>query len=45
MLRNFTRDRATQLTLGTFVATFVYAVLVPVSVGTGRAATSCRASG
>ena len=28
MLRNFIRDRGTQLTLGTFVATFVYAVLV-----------------
>jgi uncharacterized membrane protein len=27
MLRNFIRDRGTQLTLGTFVATFVYAVL------------------
>jgi uncharacterized membrane protein len=36
MLRNFIRDRATQLTLGTFVATFVYAVLVLVSVGAGR---------
>src|SRR6202161_2889058 len=35
MLRNFIRDRGTQLTLGTFVATFVYAVLVLVSVGTG----------
>jgi uncharacterized membrane protein len=35
MLRNFIRDRATQLTLGTFVATFVYAVLVLVSVGEG----------
>jgi uncharacterized membrane protein len=35
MLRNFIRDRVTQLTLGTFVATFVYAVLVLVSVGTG----------
>jgi uncharacterized membrane protein len=35
MLRNFIRDRATQLTLGTFVATFVYAVLVLVSVGQG----------
>ena len=28
MLRNFIRDRGTQVTLGTFVATFVYAVLV-----------------
>jgi len=27
MLRNFTRDTGTQLTLGSFVATFVYAVL------------------
>jgi uncharacterized membrane protein len=35
MLRNFIRDRGTQLTLGTFVATFVYAVLVLASVGTG----------
>src|SRR5579859_7063359 len=35
MLRNFIRDRATQLTLGTFVATFVYSVLVLVSIGTG----------
>src|SRR5579859_6119741 len=34
MLRNFIRDRGTQLTLGTFVATFVYAVLVLVSTGT-----------
>src|SRR5580693_743329 len=35
MLRNFIRDRGTQLTLGTFVATFIYAVLVVVSVGPG----------
>ena len=35
MLRNFIRDRGTQVTLGTFVATFVYAVLVLVSIGTG----------
>ena len=35
MLRNFIRDRGTQLTLGTFVGTFVYAVLVLVSIGTG----------
>jgi uncharacterized membrane protein len=35
MLRNFIRDRGTQLTLGTFVATFVYAVLTLVSVGPG----------
>lgn len=33
MLRNFIRDRGTQLTLGTFVATAVYCVLVLVSVG------------
>ncbi|MDQ6776463.1 MAG: DUF2254 domain-containing protein [Actinomycetota bacterium] len=37
MLRNFIRDRGTQLTLGTFVATFVYATLVLVSIpGPGR---------
>jgi uncharacterized membrane protein len=35
MLRNFIRDRGTQLMLGTFVATFVYAVLVLVSIGPG----------
>jgi uncharacterized membrane protein len=35
MLRNFMRDRSTQLTLGTFVATFVYAVLVLASIGVG----------
>ena len=35
MLRNFIRDRGTQLTLGTFVATFVYSILVLVSVGPG----------
>jgi uncharacterized membrane protein len=33
MLRNFVRDLGTQLTLGTFVATFVYAILVLGSVG------------
>ena len=33
MLRNFIRDRITQVTLGSFVATFVYAVLVLVSIG------------
>jgi uncharacterized membrane protein len=33
MLRNFIRDRITQATLGTFVATFVYAVLVLISIG------------
>ncbi len=35
MLRNFIRDRGTQLTLGTFVGTFVYAVLVLASIGVG----------
>jgi len=35
MLRNFIRDRGTQLTLGTFVATFVYSVLVLVSIRPG----------
>jgi uncharacterized membrane protein len=35
MLRNFIRDRGTQLTLGTFVATFIYAVLTLGSVGQG----------
>jgi len=33
MLRNFIRDRGTQWTLGLFVATFVYCVLVLASVG------------
>jgi uncharacterized membrane protein len=33
MLRTFIRDRGTQLTLGTFVGTFVYAVLALVSIG------------
>jgi uncharacterized membrane protein len=33
MLRIFIRDRVTQFTLGTFVGTFVYAVLVLISVG------------
>ncbi|MEC3954480.1 DUF2254 domain-containing protein [Nocardia sp. CDC153] len=33
MLRNFIRDRGTQLTLGTFVASFVYAIAALVSVG------------
>jgi uncharacterized membrane protein len=33
MLRTFIRDRGTQLTLGTYVATFVYAVLTLGSVG------------
>jgi uncharacterized membrane protein len=35
MLRNFIRDRGTQLTLGTFVGTFVYAVLALGSIGQG----------
>jgi uncharacterized membrane protein len=35
MLRNFIRDRGTQLTLGTFVATFVYSVLALGSIGQG----------
>src|ERR1700735_1949841 len=34
-LRNFLRDRGTQVTLGTFVATFIYAVLALGSVGQG----------
>jgi uncharacterized membrane protein len=33
MLRNFIRDRGTQITLGTYVATFVYAVLTLGSIG------------
>jgi uncharacterized membrane protein len=35
ILRNFVRDRGTQVTLGTFVATFVYSVLVLGSVSNG----------
>ncbi|HEX2707115.1 MAG TPA: DUF2254 family protein [Solirubrobacterales bacterium] len=35
MLRNFIRDRGTQVTLGTFVATFVYALLALASIGPG----------
>jgi uncharacterized membrane protein len=35
MMRNFIRDRGTQLTLGTFVATFFYSVLALVSIGGG----------
>ena len=35
MLRNFIRDRGTQVTLGTFVGTFVYSTLVLVSIGPG----------
>jgi uncharacterized membrane protein len=33
MLRNFIRDRITQVTLGTYVATFVYAILALASIG------------
>jgi uncharacterized membrane protein len=36
MLRNFMRDRGTQWTLGTFVATFTYAILVLISIGPGQ---------
>ena len=36
MLRNFIRDRGTQLTLGAFVATFVYCIVVLVSIGPGE---------
>jgi uncharacterized membrane protein len=35
MLRNFIRDRITQITLGSFVATFVYAILALVCIGPG----------
>src|SRR5215472_13761302 len=35
MLRNFIRDPGTQITLGTFVGTFVYAVLALGSIGQG----------
>ncbi|MEY9844790.1 DUF2254 domain-containing protein [Streptacidiphilus sp. MAP5-3] len=35
MLRNFIRDRGTQLTLGTFVATFLYTMLVLVAISPG----------
>ena len=35
MLRNFIRDRITQITLGSFVATFVYAILALISIGSG----------
>ena len=35
MLRNFVRDRGTQLTLGTYVATFCYAMITLVTVGGG----------
>ena len=33
MLRNFIRDRGTQITLGAYVATFVYCIVVQVSIG------------
>ncbi|MCX4745719.1 DUF2254 domain-containing protein [Kitasatospora sp. NBC_01287] len=33
MLRTFIRDRTTQLTLGTFVGTFVFAMLALISIG------------
>jgi uncharacterized membrane protein len=36
ILRNFIRDRGTQITLGTFVAAFVYAVLCLGSVSNGN---------
>lgn len=36
MLRNFMRDRGTQWTLGTFVATFTFAILVLISIGPGK---------
>ena len=35
MLRNFIRDWITQFTLGSFVATFVYAILALISIGAG----------
>src|SRR5664279_5079536 len=35
MLRNFIRDRGTQLTLGTFVATFLYTIMGLVSIRPG----------
>ena len=39
ILRNFMRDRGTQITLGTFVATFVYAILSLGSIGHGPGGT------
>jgi uncharacterized membrane protein len=36
MLRNFVRDRGTQYTLGTFVATLVYAIAILVVIGAGN---------
>src|SRR5271165_1878186 len=35
MLRNFIRDRITQFTLGSFVATFVYAILALITISPG----------
>ncbi|MEZ0109213.1 putative membrane protein [Catenulispora sp. EB89] len=35
MLRNFMRDRGTQWTLGTFVATFVYSILALIAISPG----------
>ena len=35
MLRNFIRDRGTQITLGTFLATFVYAIIALGSIAHG----------
>jgi uncharacterized membrane protein len=35
MLRNFIRDRVTQIILGTFVATFVFAILALASIAPG----------
>lgn len=40
MLRDFIRDLGTQLTLGTFVATFVYAILTLGSIGGGNKSTT-----
>ncbi len=37
ILRNFTRDRGTQVTLGVFVASFVYVVLALGSISSGPA--------
>ncbi len=36
MLRNFIRDRITQFTLGTYVATFVFAILALASIGSAQ---------
>jgi uncharacterized membrane protein len=36
MLRNFMSDRGTQWTLGTFVGTFTFAILVLISIGPGK---------